>query len=963
MEEKVKAVLIVIEDDADSFAKRAEMFYKKRPELVRFVNEYRDAYTSLAERYCHLVKDLQTANRTIATAFPNQVQFSIEDDDDDEFLPKAASPKSIKIPRAFSESPKLNMEFSEPRKEIKAPAPSQPEKPQAQKPGPHKNKVEASPEELDKLQKEILALQTEMESVRNSYESGLAKYWEIEERITGMQDMVCNLQDEFSISTIIEDNEARSLVAVAALRSCQDTVDHLQEQQKRSAEEARVESQKVKDIKKKLKILKGGFLPDQTVPDELTIEESENPEEEVYGLKQENMDFQSICEKVKEYLEMDYNTPLTVTDLAEKIDELVNMILALQTTISSQNALIKRLRLDADRLQNLLQSLEQGEMNLTNDSKDLKEKMRELENELHGIQDLNHSVKDQNKKLQMGFTDVCHNLKDLYGKLDSGEKRDEDDDEDEDEDNNEDEDEIIGTEENDSFEDEPTEQCQEQEVMMTPANDSKDSEDPANDSKDSEDLANDSKDSEDPANDSKDSEDNMVEPDKETEGTKDHNLCVEDQENRNRTKSHVRRKFQSCSNLDAFCEFLQDPGNQDEVENTLPSQEEDNLDSPNWQQLLSNESEDKEKIILAEYTAALRNYKETKKKLYEIENEKRGTFFETMALVKELKSANAMKEKEIQSLRQKLSLLETIPDGNLHHGSVESVEDKSKSGVDNLRAKSLDGSNSDSLENLANEHNSDSKEIIDESSATASTQTPTGEEIEAALTVEPRIASSIEERFRKAVDEQLEENIQFWLRFGTSSQQIQKLQMETEDLHSQFSKLSSNSSDPSAKPEATPIINCLNKLQTELSEWLEENASLKEELQCRNSSLSKMQRVITRTSMMCYETEQVEFTVYEATKFQGEVLNMQQENNKVESDLQTGLDHVRALQSEVERILSKLQGDSKVTGSKNHPALNPASIPLESFIYGVKHKKHSKFSFMNPALQKQFRDLKAQLPK
>lgn len=949
MEEKVKAVLIVIEDDADSFAKRAEMFYKKRPELVRFVREYRDAYTSLAERYCHLVKDLQTANRTIATAFPNQVQFSIEDDDDEEFLPKAASPKSIKIPRAFSESPKLNMEFSEPRKEIKTPAPSLPEKSQGQKPGPHKNKVEASPEELDKLQKEILALQTEMESVRNSYESGLAKYWEIEERITGMQDKVCNLQDEFSISTIIEDNEARSLVAVAALRSCQDTLDHLQEQQKRSAEEARVESQKVKDIKRKLKILKDEFLSDQTVPDESTIEESENPDEEVYGLKQENMYFQSICEKVKEYLEMDYNTPLTVTDLAEKIDELVNMILALQTTISSQNALIKRLRLDTDRLQSLLQSLEQGEMNLTDDSKGLKEKLRELENELHGIQDLNHSVKDQNKKLQMGFTDVCHNLEDLYGKLDSGEKQDEDDDEDED--NDEDEDEIIGTEENDSFEDEPTEQCHEQEVMMTPANDSNDSEDPANDSKDS--------------------EDNMVEPDKETEGKKDHNLCVEDQEDqesRNRTKSHVRRKFQSCSNLYAFCEFLQDPRNQDEVENTLPSQDEDNLDSPNldspnWQQLLSNESEDKEKIILAEYTAVLRNYKETKKKLYEIEHEKRGTFFETMALVKELKSANAMKEMEIQSLRKKLSLLETIPDGNLHHGSVESVEEESKSGVDNLRAKSLDGLNSDSLENLANEHSSDSKEIIDESSATASTQTPIGEEIEAALTVEPHVASSIEERFRKAVDEQLEENIQFWLRFGTSSQQIQKLQTETEDLHSQFSKLSSNSSDPSAKPEATPIINRLSELQTELSEWLEENASLKEELQCRNSSLSKMQQVITRTSMMCYETEQVEFTVYEATKFQGEVLNMQQENNKVESDLQTGLDHVRALQSEVDRILSKLQGDSKVTGSRNHPALNPASIPLESFIYGVKHKKHSKFSFMNPALQKQFRDLKAQLPK
>lgn len=921
----MKAVLILIENDADSFARRAEMFYKKRPELIKFVKEYHEAYRSLAERYCRLAKDLQAAKRSIAIAFPDQVQFSIEDDEDDEFLPKASSTKAIKIPEAFSENPKLSMEFSNQSKAKRTPLPPQLEKPQAKKAGPQKSEVEVSPEELDKLQKEVLALQTEMESVKDSYESGLAKYWEIEERITGMQENVCNLQDEFSISNIIEDNEARSLVAATALRSCQDTLDQLQEQQNRLAEEARAESQKVQDIEQKLKIVKDG---NQKVPNEATtIEDSttKNPEEELHGEK-EKVDFQSICEKVKEYFEMDYNTPFTVTDLAEKIDELVNMILVLQTTASSQTALIKRLRLDADELQGRLKNLEQGKMNLNDSSKVSNEEIIELENELHGIKDLNHSVEDHNKKLQMAFTDVCHNLEDLYEKLDSGEKRDEDD---EDEDEDEDEHEIICMGENDSFEDAPTEQGEEQEMMMNPAIDSRDS------------------------------GDKIMEPDKETEEIKDQSLCVEDHANRIQSMSHIRRKLRTCSSLDAFSEFLQDPGNWDEVENTLPSsQEEDSLDSPNWQQLLSNESDDKEEIILAEYTSVLRNYKETKRRLYEIENEKRGTFFETMALVKELKSANAMKEMEIRSLRQKLGILETTPDVDLRQGDVGSVKDASKSGVHSLHPKSSDGSNPDSLENKVEEHNSDSKE----SNAAASTKT-SEEEIESGLTIEPHVASSAEERFRKEIDELLEQNLQFWLRFSTSSQQIQKFQTETEHLHSQFLKLSSNSSDPSSKPEAAPVIKGLNELQTELSEWLEENALLKEELQSRNSSLSKIQQEITRASMMCYETEQVEFTVYEATKLQGEVLNMQQENTKVESDLQTGLDDVRGLQFEVEKILSKLEGNSIVSVSSNHPVINPSVIPLEHFMYGVKPKKHSKFSFMNPALQKQIRDLKAQFPK
>lgn len=44
-------MLKLIEEDADSFAKRAEMYYKKRPELISMVEDFYRTHRSLAERY------------------------------------------------------------------------------------------------------------------------------------------------------------------------------------------------------------------------------------------------------------------------------------------------------------------------------------------------------------------------------------------------------------------------------------------------------------------------------------------------------------------------------------------------------------------------------------------------------------------------------------------------------------------------------------------------------------------------------------------------------------------------------------------------------------------------------------------------------------------------------------------------------------------------------------------------
>ncbi|CAH9133950.1 unnamed protein product [Cuscuta epithymum] len=51
LDKRINAMLRIIEGDADSFARRAEMFYKKRPELINMVHELYRAHRLLAEGY------------------------------------------------------------------------------------------------------------------------------------------------------------------------------------------------------------------------------------------------------------------------------------------------------------------------------------------------------------------------------------------------------------------------------------------------------------------------------------------------------------------------------------------------------------------------------------------------------------------------------------------------------------------------------------------------------------------------------------------------------------------------------------------------------------------------------------------------------------------------------------------------------------------------------------------------
>lgn len=89
LEEKTKEMLKLIEEDADSFAKRADMYYNKRPELVSMIEDTYRAHRSLAERF----DQLRVEGRLRRTS-----SF------DNSFLNKKWSPKIKNVADKLSES-------------------------------------------------------------------------------------------------------------------------------------------------------------------------------------------------------------------------------------------------------------------------------------------------------------------------------------------------------------------------------------------------------------------------------------------------------------------------------------------------------------------------------------------------------------------------------------------------------------------------------------------------------------------------------------------------------------------------------------------------------------------------------------------------------------------------------------------------------------------------------------------
>ncbi|GER47129.1 kinase interacting family protein [Striga asiatica] len=867
----------LIEEDGDSFAKRAEMYYKRRPELISSVEESYRAFKALADRYDLLSKELQNANHTIATVFPEQVQFDMDNEYDDcpttPKLPKNSQtpPANLpNIPKAPIENLKGLISTASKQFQAKKSSSTAYKKPKtAGKPNIVVKSGLAKDEalvEIDKLHKEILALQTVKEFVKSSYESGLAKYWSIENQIMELQDKVSLLQDEFDVETVIEDNEARTLMAEAALKSCQETLAVLEEKQEKSTREAKEEFKKIESARELLKSIKHEFMKESAEDEEQ--KKSSSVVDDDKGDEGKNEIFSKKNNK-----SLDFGSTLTVTELAEKIDELVNKVISLETAVSSQTVMINTLRNEADELHVQIKSLEDERESLIGDTNNLNTRVKEMEEKLKRIENLNRNVENQNTSLQSNFAAARSSLEHLSEKLSTVKP----------------EEEADGIE---SFNNNKTTKDKEEEAKPEKEIIKKEEE-----QRPEKTIVNTNEKTFEKQEEIK----NPVEENSKTTNMSPANPIIEE------TMIDVKEVEQEQIKKPAkkMVTFLDEKQKEDEPAKTGTVKE----DELNWQQILLSGTEDRETILLKEYTAILRNYKEVKKKLSDNEKKEKDIQFDVTLQMRDFKQAILKRDQEIQHLRDKITRLMQANNNDVDVEITESpLKDRDEIKIDFIEQRE-------------------------------------------------RTISPVEEKLRSEIDAILDENLDFWLRFSTAFHQVQKFKSEVRDLQDEIIKLKEKKKQEGSvnqqhKSEARPIYKHLREIQTELSVWLEQSVSLKDELKRRFESLCSIQEEITMALKEGVEEEEIQFSSHHAAKLQGEILNMKQENNKVREELQAGLDHASVLQIETEKTLSQLNEEFGISTDqpKMQHNMSKARVPLRSFIFGTRAKKqrHSLFSFMHP---------------
>ncbi|KAJ6405076.1 hypothetical protein OIU84_013116 [Salix udensis] len=889
MEEKVNNMLKIIENSGDSFAQRAEMYYRRRPELINHVEDSYRAYRALAERFDHLSKELQSANRTIATVFPEQVQFAMDDDDFEESGPaifesddpneahkvsKANIPKVPSMPKKAFRS--QSMLLSRKGQQLNRTASSA----KANAPPSSGFSREEAEEKINKLQKEILALQTEKEFVQSVSERCQTKSGGIENQITEMQVTISGLQDEFGISNVIDDNEARTLMAATALKSCKDTLVKLQEKRKLSVEEVKVESRRIKGVQQKYEALKGEFLSEKS--DLLGPADEQEAESEDIDPNYTNL----LREKIEGELEADLKSSHTVMELAERIDELVEKVVNLETAFSSQDALVNRLKSESDGLQTHIKTLEKDKATLMEDSEKMSSKLRELEEELRRVKCLNENIKDQNKNLLTHLTEASCSIDHLSVKLktvkiDKEVEREE-----------------SIQESGDAVEVKAGSGVEEQEEHLASFNNA--------------------------------SASKAMEMEK--EGGKDDVPSVNSS-----IKADESGPDQKLTAITDDLVPAHDQKDFHEEENDLAARLEelgiDGEDRPNWRQLLASGLDDREKILLDEYTLVLRNYTEVRKKLGDVEKKNRDGFFELALQIRELKNALALRDEEIHSLREMSSHQQNFNENN--DGASTKYKYSHAEGSPDLmtQAASFLDSNLSSISSpprpvfdSEHEHHVEARGRIGELAVSGGNRRYSAKEVSNVIKLKradsPHVPSAVEEKIRSDIDGLLEENLEFWLRFSTTLHQIRKFQTSVHDLKVELSKVrektrrDGNDKSQYIISETRPIFTHLREIQTELTLWLENNSVMKDEMHSRFASLCNIHDELLRVSNPSSKEEEAELSEYQAAKFQGEILNMKQESNKVADELQTGLDRVRGLKVEVERLLTRLDEELGISASK-----------------------------------------------
>ncbi|KAL6896802.1 hypothetical protein ACP4OV_007374 [Aristida adscensionis] len=1173
IENRVKIMLKLLGEEADSFGKRAEMYYRRRPEVISHVEEVYRAYRALVERYDHISKELHKANHTIATACPEEVQYAMLEEEDDNF-PKAITPIN---------SQKIHKSTVEEILKRKREGPSGRRKELHERSTPHMSKEQAEAE-IRRLQKAILVLQTEKEYVKSSYESGISKYWEIEKQIADTQEEICHIQDEFDAHAAIEDNDARALMAITALRSCHGTVAKLVDYFEESIRIAMMESEKIKSLQQMFYAMNGNA--DISSREAGTTDMTMN--NRVYPFTKEIPQLQPIYEKLENFFAN--SSESSAEEMAEKVDELVDKVMNLELKFPKQSAQIKQLKEDSENLKNKLEDL-QDEMALRDDTSDLNEQLMLVEDELNRVRILEKSIIEEEVLVSTAFSEVfsCianisralesigpenidaedgamisrdagmenstkestlmkgmefrgveapmttdglsryrEDISEVVNNNSSGSPDDIHDSKLGGEENFQTENcsvqevgyrklknagnhanQFVGSENETGFYDERVEgnpDSSHKEIGQNLGNNSTENvgqgkilngESPSGmvsltdvlhsgsvytsdrkyesneegstmEAAESsvevtegslcgnnkiQDLKNDGEGNSvtgssliheeilgDPKSLKISEQNSLVGPSDSNslldadnscfsvseksldfqhadesksveelqkqggpfnalesmgslnESSKDelsdeygrislgdniqdmkssvpvNDVNASSMEARDKTSLFMPAKgsngtavlCQKVSEIPTEAENMANDFSHRQLENNYSNgkgvaRESSTLSKhggnhrgnstltgegvPSWQEFLLDGLEGREAILLSDYTSVLRNYKETKRRLTELEKKNQEHLEETKAVIRELRNANSMKYVEIQSLRNLLDSSE-IPQNKLCTNTT---------GLSSMR--SLKGT--------------------DRSNGMLDREISIVEETNFSHIGAPKDASPVEVKFRNEIDALVEENLQLLVRYSMACHCMQDFDRKYQDLQREMKNVEDKKAGESGSAtESECSEKKLRELRTELDVWFEQNALLNQDVQLKTTSLCRLQEEIAEALRASSEIDGAKFTPYEAAKFQGEVLNMQQSNSKIESELHAALERMRELQAEVNDALRKLRESFELSSRhlsqpetessyqnqfKHFPSRT--RVPLRNFLFGTKRKKKSIFACIHPTLQKQFSDL------
>ncbi|KAL0689080.1 hypothetical protein Bca4012_088757 [Brassica carinata] len=423
MDSKVKTMIKLIETDADSFARRAEMYYKKRPELMKLVEELYRAYRALAERYDHTTVQLRHAHKAMAEAFPDQVPFDMIDDS----ASSTSGPPKEDGATSKSSSSHLNELYQT-------------------------SDAHQGDSEVESLKRTLLELQTEKEALSLRYQLSLNKLSRLENELSnaqndvrGFDERACKAEIEIkvlkeSLAKLEVERDTGLLQCTQSMERIADleaSVSHEQEQASSLTQEiSRLQSEKEAGLVQYNKCLELISVLEKRIRDaeesvEMFKDKSEQAENETKALKQEVVKLNEVNEDLKvryqKCLETISNLEREVSHAQDNAKRLSSEVLAGAAkvkTVEEQCARLEsfnqNLKVEAD---NLAQKMSAKDQELVWKQKELEKlqdlmqeqqfRFSELETSLRSLESLHSQSQEEQKVLTMELQSKTQVLREL----------------------------------------------------------------------------------------------------------------------------------------------------------------------------------------------------------------------------------------------------------------------------------------------------------------------------------------------------------------------------------------------------------------------------------------------------------------------------------------------------------------------------------------------------------------------